>query len=193
MVELIKRHKWWLFGIILLGGLVAFFQRWQRFREHRYDQIIGAAAAKHAVDPALVKAVVWRESRFDADANGRGGEVGLMQIMKATAEDWAAFEGNKAFRPSQLYDPAENVQCGAWYLKRLLRRYRGTDDPIVYALAAYNAGPTTVMKWSKGAGATNSAEFLKQMDYPGTRKYVGSVIKRYHYYQKQFTSSERKA
>lgn len=193
MVELIKRGKWWLFGIILLGGLVGFFQRWQRFREHRHDPVILAAAAKYAVDPALVKAVVWQESRFDAGANGRSGEVGLMQIMKATASDWAAFEGNKAFRTSQLYDPAENVQCGAWYLKRLLRRYRDTDAPIVYALAAYNAGPTTILKWSKGAGATNSTEFLKQMDYPGTRKYVASVIKRYRYYQQQFTSTGKPA
>jgi len=193
MVELIKRHKWWLFGIILLGGLIGFVEHWNRSREHRHDEAIFAAAAKYAVDPALVKAVVWQESRFDAGANGRSGEIGLMQIMKATAEDWAGFEGNKTFRPSQLYDPLENVQCGAWYLKRLLRRYRDTDAPMVYALAAYNAGPTTITKWTSGAGATNSAEFFKQMDYPGTRKYIRSVIKRYHYYQQQFASRGKTA
>jgi soluble lytic murein transglycosylase len=168
VVELIKRYKWWLFGIILLGGVVGLFERWRSFRDHQYDEVIAVAAAKYGVDPALVKAVVWQESRFDADANGRSGEMGLMQIMRATAEDWAAFEGNKGFQASRLYDPAENVQCGAWYLKRLLRRYRDTDEAMVYALAAYNAGPTTITKWSKGESATNSAEFLKQMDYPGT-------------------------
>jgi peptidoglycan lytic transglycosylase len=74
----------------------------------------------------------------------------------------------------------------------LLRRYRDTDDSMVYALAAYNAGPSTITKWSKGAGATNSADFLKQMDYPGTKKYIGSVIERYHVYQRQTASTENK-
>jgi soluble lytic murein transglycosylase-like protein len=60
-------------------------------------------------------------------------------------------------------------------------------------LAAYNAGPTTITKWSKGAGATNSAEFLKQMDYPGTKKYVGSVMKRYHFYRDQGAGFEKRA
>jgi soluble lytic murein transglycosylase len=193
MVEFIKRYKRWLFAIIFLGGLIAFIERWQNFREHRHDEVILAAAAKYAVDPALIKAVVWQESRFDSDAHGRSGEIGLMQIMRATADDWAGFEGTKGFRSSQLYAPAENVRCGAWYLKRLLRRYRDTDDPTVYALAAYNAGPTTITKWTRGAGATNSAVFLEQMDYPATRKYVASVIRRYRYYQREFVSAEKKA
>jgi soluble lytic murein transglycosylase len=193
MVNWIKRYKWWLFGIILLGGTVTWFERWQGVRDHRHDEVILAAAAKYHVDPALVKAVIWKESRFDADAKGRSGEVGLMQIMNSTAGDWAEAERKKAFDPSQLRDPAENARCGAWYLQRLLRRYRDTDNPLVYALAAYNAGPTTIMKWTKGAGATNSVEFLRQMDYPGTKNYVESVMHRYRHYQKEFRSPARTA
>ena len=60
MVDLIKRYKWWLFGIIFLGGLVTYFNRWRSFHEHSQDKFILAAAAKHGVDPALIKAVVWR-------------------------------------------------------------------------------------------------------------------------------------
>ena len=184
MVELIKRYKWWLFGIIFLGGLVAWVERWWGSRDHSQDAVILAASTKHGVDPALVKAVVWRESWFDASAKGTSGEVGLMQIMNATASDWAAAQRIPTFTHHQLFDPALNTDCGAWYLRKLLMRYRGTDNPVVYALAAYNAGPTRVTKWSKGTAVTNSAEFLKQVDFPGTKKYVKSVMERYQHYRK---------
>lgn len=186
MVDLIKRYKWWLFGIILLGGIVTWYQGWRNYREHSQDVVILEASAKHGVDPALVKAVVWRESRFDPNATGTSGEVGLMQIMKDTASDWAAAERLSLFLHNQLYDPAKNTQCGAWYLRRLLNRYRYTDSPVVYALAAYNAGPTRVTKWSKGAAMTNSVAFLKEMDFPGTKKYVRSVMERHQQYRESF-------
>jgi soluble lytic murein transglycosylase len=186
MVDLIKRYKWWLFGIILLGGIVTWYQGWRNYREHSQDAVILEASAKHGVDPALVKAVVWRESRFDPNATGTSGEVGLMQIMKDTASDWAAAERLSLFLHNQLYDPAKNTQCGAWYLRRLLTRYRHTDNPVIYALAAYNAGPTRVTKWSKGAAMTNSVAFLKEMDFPGTKKYVRSVMERHQQYRESF-------
>ena len=190
MVELIKRYKWWLFGIIFLGGLVTYFDRWRSYNEHSQDKFILAAAAKHGVDPALIKAVVWRESWFDPRATGTSGEVGLMQIMKDTASDWASAEKLALFTHSQLYDPGKNTECGAWYLRRLLARYRNTDNPIVYALAAYNAGPGRVTKWSQGAAATNSVEFLRQMDFPGTKKYVGKVAGRYQHYREIFPAKK---
>jgi soluble lytic murein transglycosylase len=186
MIDLIKRYKWWLFGIIVLGGLVTSFDRWRTFREHSQDKVILAAARKYGVDPALVKAVVWRESWFDPRVTGTSGEVGLMQIMKDTASDWATAEKLSSFTHSQLYDPAKNAECGTWYLRRMLNRYRQTDNPVVYALAAYNAGPTRVTKWSQGAAATNSVEFLRQMDFPGTRKYVAAVATRYRHYRELF-------
>jgi len=191
MIDLIKRYKWWLFGTIILGGLVSWIQGWRSYREHSQDEVILAASAKYGVDPALVKAVVWRESWFNPNAKGSSGEVGLMQIMKGTADDWAAAERSTLYAHSQLYNPAKNTECGAWYLRRLLTRYRNTDNPIVYALAAYNAGPSRVTKWSKGAAMTNSIAFLDEMDFPGTKKYVESVAKRYHHYQREFSPKSR--
>ena len=190
MVELIKRYKWWLFAIIFLGGLATIYERWRSYREHSQDKVILAAAARHGVEPALIKAVVWRESWFNPNASGSRGEVGLMQIMKPTAEDWAKAERVHLFTYFQLYDPARNTQCGAWYLRRLLQRYRAADNPLPYALAAYNAGPGNVAKWSKGIAATNSAEFLKQMDFPGTKKYVESVTRRYRHYRETFPAKK---
>jgi soluble lytic murein transglycosylase len=186
MIDLIARCKWWLFGIILLGGLACWFESWRSHREHSQDAVILAAGRKHDVDPALIKAVVWRESWFNPNAKGTSGEVGLMQIMKDTANDWAAAQRVTLFTHSQLYDPAKNTDCGAWYLRKLLTRYRGTDNPVVYALAAYNAGPGRVAKWSQGGAATNNAEFLQQMDFGGTKKYVLSVSERYQHYRRSF-------
>jgi soluble lytic murein transglycosylase len=188
MIDLIKRYKWWLFGIIILGGLVTWFESWRDYREHSQDGVILAASAKYGVDPALIKAVVWRESWFNPRATGSSGEVGLMQIMKDTASDWAAAERFTLDAHSQLYNPTKNTECGAWYLRRLLNRYRNTDNPVVYALAGYNAGPTRVAKWGQGAAATNSVEFLKAMDFPGTRKYIQSVRQRHQHYRKEFSS-----
>ena len=186
MTEYIQRYKWWLLLIILLGGLVAFFERWQTWREDSQDVPILAAAQKYRVEPALVKAVVWRESRFNPRARGRKKERGLMQIRQPTAEDWVKEEHPLLFTPDQLFDPAKNTLIGAWYLKKLLGRYQQTDNPFVYALADYNAGRTHVLRWNKGAAATNSAVFVAQMDFPGTRDYVRAVLKRYERYRRVF-------
>ena len=187
MIAWLQRHRLWLFGLILLGGLVTWVQRWRGFREHSQDGVIIAASQRYGVDPALIKAVVWRESWFNPKARGSSGEVGLMQIREPTAKDWAEAEHVRLFF-FQLLDPARNTQCGAWYLRRLLDRYRGSDDALPYALAAYNAGPTHVARWRQGAAATNSVEFLQQMDFPGTRRYVESVRGRYQHYRKEFAA-----
>ncbi len=190
MIDLIKRYKWWLFGIIFLGGLVMWFDGWRSHHEHSQDAVILAASRKHGVEPALVKAVVWRESWFDPNAKGTSGEVGLMQIMKDTASDWATAQRVPMFTHHQLFDPALNTDCGAWYLRKLLVRYRGTDNPVVYALAAYNAGPGRVAKWSQGGTITNSVEFMQQMDFRGTKKYVLTVSERYQYYRRSFPQKQ---
>ena len=184
MIDLIKRYKWWLFGIIFLGGLASWFEGWRSHHEHSQDAVILAASRKHGVEPALVKAVVWRESWFNPNAKGTSGEVGLMQIMKDTASDWATAQRVPLFTHHQLFDPALNTDCGTWYLRKLLMRYRGTDNPVVYALAAYNAGPGRVAKWSQGSAATNSVAFLQQMNFPGTKKYVLTVSERYQHYKR---------
>lgn len=189
MIEIIKRYKWWLFAVILLGGTLALYDQWRGLREHSQDTVILAAATKHGVHPALVKAVVWRESWFNPRARGTSGEIGLMQVREPTAKDWAAATKTKYFIFGQLFDPGRNTECGTWYLRKQLDRFRNTDNPAAYALAAYNAGPSNAAKWATGAGATNSAVFLRQMDFPGTRKYVESVLRRYRKYQREFAGA----
>ena len=178
-----RNRKWIVLGIVLIFLLIAGFQLFRIYRENSHDKSILAAAQRYGVDPTLIKAVVWRESRFDPRAHGRAGEIGLMQIRDEAANEWAKTEGVEFFSPQRLYDPAKNLMAGTWYLRKLLRRYPRADNPVVYALADYNAGRTHVLRWNKGAAATNSALFLKQMDYPGTRAYIAAVLKRQQHYR----------
>ena len=171
-------------GALLLAGL---FRWWQLLRiESSQDRPILAAAQRYRVPPALVKAVVWRESKFNPKAVGSKHEIGLMQIMGPTAEEWAAAEKKKWFRVQELYDPWRNTEVGAWYLGKLLRRYQQTDNAMAYALADYNAGRGNVLRWCNGAAATNSQQFLEQMTFPGTRDYVQTVLERYQHYREIF-------
>jgi soluble lytic murein transglycosylase len=165
-----------------LGGWL--YYRWQR--EHSQDTVIRAAAARYGVDGALVKAVVWRESWFDPAARGKAGEIGLMQIREPAAREWAETERIAGFQHEHILDPGSNTLAGAWYLAKLLRRYPHTDDPVPYALADYNAGRGHVLRWNQGAAATNSQQFLAQMTFPGTRRYIQTVVEHRERYRDEF-------
>ena len=186
-------HHWrWRWRILLaalaVGGTLALVLFWRERREHSQDQVILAAAQRYGVDPALVKAVVWRESWFDPRAVGQAGEIGLMQITEPAAREWATAERVAGFAHTRLFDPAQNTLCGTWYLRKLLRRYLATDNPLPYALADYNAGRSHVLKWAMGAAATNSAAFIAQVGFPMTRDYVQAVMGRRGRYRTEFPS-----
>ncbi|MGN6385191.1 MAG: lytic transglycosylase domain-containing protein, partial [Verrucomicrobiota bacterium] len=151
-------------------------------REHRFDSEIMAAARKYKLEPALVKAVIWQESKFNPNAQGKAGEIGLMQIREEAAFEWADAEKIHPFEHREIFDPKKNIEAGTFYLSQLVKRYKNTDNPLPYALADYNAGRTHVLRWNKGAAKTNSEIFLSQMDFPGTRQYARNVIEKYSRY-----------
>jgi soluble lytic murein transglycosylase len=181
-----KQRRWLLILGFAVIALWLYREARRTWLERHQDELILTVATSYGVDPALVKAVIWRESRFDPDARGKAGEIGLMQIMNDTGEDWAKAENIKFYWHRQLFDPEKNIRAGTWYLKKMLSRYRRTDNPIPYALAAYNAGPGNADKWAKGAASTSSATFVRQIGFPGTREYVQAVMRRYEYYRRQF-------
>ena len=109
----------------------------------RYDRIVIGHARNYRLDPALLAAVIYKESKFEADARSQRGAIGLMQLLPETAEGIAARTGGSAFRVSDLFDPEINVRYGAWYLRHLLDKY-GSERT---ALAAYNAGQRNVDEW----------------------------------------------
>jgi soluble lytic murein transglycosylase len=163
--------------LALLGFLAV--QAWLYWREHRFDRAIAQAANRYQLDPALIRAVIWRESGFHPHARGRAGELGLMQIRPPAASEWAAAEHIKDFDPAACLDPLTNVLAGTWYLKKVLHHYNLADDPLPFGLAEYNAGRGNVLKWLAGDSATNGAAFIEHIGFPGTKAYVQKIMRRY--------------
>jgi soluble lytic murein transglycosylase len=128
----------------------------------RYETIVRAHAKNYRLDPALLAAIIYTESKFDANARSAAGAVGLMQLLPETAEGIAARTGGGGFVPADLQNPEINVRYGCWYLRHLLDRYG--DERT--ALAAYHAGQANVDRWrAKGLG----------IQFAQTRYYVGKV------------------
>lgn len=170
--------------LLVAAASVGVWERQRARLERSQDDVIRAAAIRYGVDPALVKAVVWRESRFNPAARGTAGEVGLMQLQEIAAQEWADAEQITPFKHEYCLDARTNTLAGTFYLGKLLQRYRHTDNPAAYALADYNAGRSNVLKWLTGAGATNSAVFIQQIGFPATREYVIQVMKRSQRYRR---------
>ena len=156
-------------------------------RFQQYDRLIHAIATANKLDPMLVKAVVWRESRFDPQKLGGAGERGLMQVSEIAARDWAQEHRIENFQVEELFDPKTNLEAGSWYLRRAMSHWDGVRDPTPFALAEYNAGASRARRWAGGDGTQPiSAEaFQKNIDFPGTKNYVESIIDRYHFYQRR--------
>jgi soluble lytic murein transglycosylase len=124
-----------------------FVQR-QRYPLH-YRAIVTGHARNYRLDPALLAAVIYAESKFHSDARSTSGAIGLMQLLPSTADGIALHTGGSKFKHDDLYNPEINVRYGAWYLRHLLDKY---DDERT-ALAAYNAGQNNVDRWlASGSG-----------------------------------------
>ena len=127
-------------------------------KESSFYPIIIEAADKHDVDPALIKAIIMAESRYNPMATSEKGAIGLMQIMPRTAS---------AFSAEDMYDPVHNINAGVEYLKILLDRFEGN---LELTLAAYNAGPGKVK------------EYQGVPPYEVTVHFVKKVFEYYRYY-----------
>lgn len=172
-------------GLLLVIDVIICLIWWNRGDESRFDPQILNAARQYDIDPALVKAVIWQESRFKPDAVGTVGEIGLMQIRPLTAQEWRTDNKIAAFPDNHLFNPQTNIFIGAWYLKKMLKRYSNTDDPLPYALCDYNAGRRKVLEWASGSASTNSAEFMDRITYSTTKKYVQNVKQKSKYYSRR--------
>jgi peptidoglycan lytic transglycosylase len=155
---------------LIFGGFALYvFETEPRWYERlryplRYEQIVIGHAENYHLDPQLVAAVIYQESKFDADAVSSSGAVGLMQLLPETAQGIADRTGGHGWHESDLVDPELNIRYGSWYLRHLLDKY-GNEE---LALAAYNAGQTNVDRWREEGKGIQFAE---------TRRYVERVQK----------------
>ena len=126
-----------------------------------------------ALEPELLTALVWQESRFDSGAVSHSGAIGLTQLMPRTAAFAARRLGEKLVPDSALVDPARNIRWGALELRRLLERF---DGRVPLALAAYNAGIPAAERWAKRAQGTSEEMLCEMIAYPETQDYVKSIL-----------------
>ncbi len=176
VLGLIPWHRLWPYAVagVALGCV---FLWWNYLRPgHQFDKQILEASRRYGVDAALIKAVIWKESRFKPRAVGAAGEVGLMQVTDPAAQEWAAAAGVYPVPRAHLFDPQTNILAGSWYLKRSLNRHPKADDSIPFGLAEYNAGRGNLLKWAKGKASTNSAALIEAIGFPSTKRYVNNVI-----------------
>ncbi|MFQ5598441.1 MAG: transglycosylase SLT domain-containing protein [Nitrospiria bacterium] len=122
-------------------------------REKFVEEIINEASRAQQVDPALIKAIIRVESDFDTGAVSSAGAQGLMQIMPETAESLVV---------KNPFDPKENIHGGTRYLRSLLDRF-GQD--LTLALAAYNAGPNRVIRFSGVPPFKETTAYISKVNY----------------------------
>ena len=158
--------------------------------EESFDEIIEKAGRRNNVDPELIRAVIWRESKFNRHTIGKAGEVGLMQIRPETAvADWAKHK--KCAIPSKgaLMDPALNIEIGSWYLGRALRNWQGYKDQVALALCEYNAGRKNALAWKP---KDKNGTVIGNITYKSTREYVGDILRKYEEYRKEAAEKREK-
>ncbi len=167
-----------LFLLVLAPVVTLGFAHW---RTVRYDSLIRKQCRRYNLDFHLVKALVHEESRFDAEARGKKGELGLMQIKPAVGAEFWERQGKRSFYdPEMLLNPEHNIEVGCWYLRESLDMYRHLPDPTPYGLARYNAGHTRVARWISATSAHPQSKFIDNVDFPRTREYIVRVIGRAH-------------
>jgi peptidoglycan lytic transglycosylase len=173
-------------GVLLVAAIAGGVAAWvfgskpdwyERFRYPlEYESLVVRNARTFDLDPALVAAVIYAESRFDPKVESSAGAIGLMQLLPGTGKWIAATTGTDGFRVQDLYDPNVNVRYGSFYLRELMRKYDGNAR---IALAAYHAGQTNADRWLKQGGTIGFAD---------TRQYVRDVLRARNAYRQAYGS-----
>jgi soluble lytic murein transglycosylase len=170
-------------GILIL--ISAAVVGWLHYRASRFDPLIRREAVRNGVDFPLVKALIYEESWFRPDIRGPAGELGLMQITKAAASDFASRNGRTPYHEDRLKDPELNVEIGCWYLGKSIERYKRSPHPILFALLRYNAGEKRADNWLRRArlspppeGVSPEEYYLSLVDFPKTRAYARRILQR---------------
>ena len=171
-----------IFAVVLTAGYFFFRDYW----EHRFDTVITKQSAIYRLDDRLIWSVIYEETWFRSWKLGANEEVGLMQVTPLVARDWAKDTGLKEYERQTsdnvvefLRDPERNIQIGCWYLEKLRENYRGQAAETAMTLAAYNAGPSRVQEWTRGADDLSENAFINRISIPSTKSYVTSILARY--------------
>jgi soluble lytic murein transglycosylase len=134
------------------------------------------------LDPALVAAIIRQESGFNPRATSGAGARGLMQMMPSVGRAVARSIDIPEWRPELLYQPDINLQLGIRHLEAFISRYEAP-----YALAAYNAGESRLVRWLRRPGARDPELFVERIPFTETRDYVRIVLRNRAMYRALYT------
>ncbi len=148
----------------------------------QYQGVIREQAAAKHLDPALIAAVIYAETKFDPSTSSAGAE-GLMQILPQTAAFLAHRSGATTFTSADLATPRVNIAYGSYYLRYLLDEYHGSR---LLALAAYNGGEANVSRWLATAHADGFHFGVRDIPFPETRAYVARVLQAQRDYRRAY-------
>jgi soluble lytic murein transglycosylase len=151
----------------------------------KYASIIRQQATEKRLDPALIAAVIYAETRFSPRTSSTGAE-GLMQIEPATAMFLARRSGATSFTVADLGTPQVNIAYGSYYLRYLLDEYHGSK---VLALAAYNGGETNVDTWITHARASHVNFTISSIPALNVRAYVSEVLSKQRSYRANYATA----
>jgi len=158
--------------------------------EHRYDAEISVAAKRHGLDPELVRALIYQESRFKANRRGSHGEIGLMQVLPGGAvADWARTKKRRRPFNWELCDVELNLEIGCWYLARAMKRWRSYRHGTELALAEYNAGASRAQEWSP---KNKDGEVLPRVKIASTKKYIREIMERHRSYSSAVAGAKKR-
>ena len=142
-----------------------------------------------SVDPALIHAIIRKESTFNSQIVSSAGATGMMQVMPATGQRLAK-QLKLPFDSEQLKQPDYNIKLGCEYVRQQLENF---DGSVVLMLAAYNAGPKPVRRWLEAFGDPRAPQvdiidWIEKIPYGETRNYVQRVMENYRVYQTVLTT-----
>ena len=153
-----------------------------------YGSQIAVYSRMNQVNPAMIGAIIFVESRFNTEARSHKGALGLMQIMPQTGV-WVADQLMwKGFSSRDLLDPDKNLKIGIWYIAYLKRQYKQND---YLALASYNAGSKYVSKWLETGIWDGDSVKVDQIPFQETKRYLIKIMilkKIYHYLYPEYLS-----
>jgi hypothetical protein len=141
--------------------------------------LIEDTLSRYDLDPFLVLSLIRQESAFNARVTSKANAIGLMQLIPPTANEVARTLGQGSPSKENLKDPVVNVRLGVEYLNSLLVSF---NQNMVYALAAYNAGPTKVRQWVALRSDMTPLEFIESIPFSETRNYVKKILRNYAIY-----------
>ena len=183
------------FVLLLFAGVMVFFfvsdtsykgvkgKVYSLLYPQEYEQQVKKAAAEFGVEEPLIYAVIRTESGFRPEVESAVGAQGLMQLMPSTF-DWLqeSLDGEIVYSSDSLADPDINIRYGTYLLSVLLKQYEVRDT----AIAAYNAGTSTVDSWLEDTSISPDGKTLTDIPYEETATYVEKVDDAYEMYKRLY-------